>query len=280
MMLDWLGADHPTLPLVLTVPHSGESVPPEASWLVGLPSEVLLTDVDRFVDELYGPAYTELSLPCLVTRVHRYAADLNRFADDVDADSVLGSKNASGAFSKGFHWVVTTRGHRLMKTPITHATHEALVARYHDPFHVELEARIQSLRAKFPGKPVYHLDCHSMPSVGTGAHADQGQERPDVVISDFNGTSCSALLKDTVLEAFAMTGFKTSYNWPYQGGRITQRYGRPQEGRHTLQIELNRALYMDETTRDRLPTFEPLRQRLRAALEIVVSKLERSQAIT
>lgn len=270
----WIGSNSPRVPLLLTCPHSGETPPPEAAWLRAQPEAILLTDVDRFVDRLYAPAAQALQLPLLATRVHRYAVDLNRYPDDVDADSVEGATHPSGAFTKGFHWVKTTQGARLMPRPIDVPTHRLLVARYHDAFHAEIESRLASLRARFPGRPLYHLDCHSMPSVGTGAHADAGQRRPEVCLSDFRGQSASPRFLQIVVDAFLGQGFEVSVNQPYQGGRITQRYGQPARGVETIQIELNRALYMDEASREKLPGFDAIAARLTSALGVVLDRLE------
>ena len=94
----------------ISIPHSGERVPPEAVWLQGLPEGVLMCDVDRYVDRLYQPVVDGLKLGLVKTQWHRYVVDLNRLAEDVDADSVEGSTNASGKFTTGLHWVKTTRG--------------------------------------------------------------------------------------------------------------------------------------------------------------------------
>src|ERR1700722_8962137 len=108
-------------PFFISIPHSGERVPQEATWLQGLPEPIVMCDVDRFVDRLYRPTVDALSLACVTTQWHRYVIDLNRLPDDVDADSVEGSKNPSGKFTMGLHWVKTTRGTRLMPTPISKA---------------------------------------------------------------------------------------------------------------------------------------------------------------
>jgi N-formylglutamate amidohydrolase len=250
--------------LVTTIPHSGEEIPADGDWLAGIPEAVLLTDVDRFVDRLYSDALAALGIPSVVARAHRYVADLNRLPEDVDADSVEGSPNPSGKFPKGFHWVVTTRGERLMRAPISRERHERIVALHHDAFHAEVARMRASARA--PGRELFHLDLHSMPSRGTAAHADAGAARPDAVISDLEGRSCSARLRAAVVGAYEAEGFRVSVNWPYKGGRITERYGRPAEGAHAIQIELNRALYMDEVTREALPDFGGIPARLARAL--------------
>lgn len=272
-MFTWIGRNHPEFPVFVTIPHSGELIPDEAHWLKSVSAQRLLTDVDRFVDRLYAPAVESLSLPALFAAVHRYAADLNRFPSDVDRDSVEGAEAPSGQFSKGFHWVRTTRDEPLMAFPISRALHDAIVVRYHDAFHREVEAKVAELQRAFPERTIYHLDCHSMPSEGTAAHADRGQRRPDAVISDFEGKSASVGFRDAVVRAYEGEGFRVSVNWPYKGGRITQRYGRPVEGHETIQIELNRALYMDESTREKLPQFDAVSARLQRALARVLESL-------
>jgi N-formylglutamate deformylase len=274
MLIETLGNLNPAAPVFLTLPHSGEVIPQEAYWLDGLSEKLLLTDVDRFVDRLYSPAIANLPLPAVLTRVHRYAADLNRYPDDIDAASVEGSTNAVGTFAKGFHWSVTTQGEPVMMKPIPREIHELIVRRYHDSFHEQVSALVAQIRTQQPGRAIHHFDCHSMPSTGTGAHADAGQRRPDVVLSDFNGKSCEPRMLALTREAFEREGLHVSVNWPYQGGRITQRYGRPEKGHHTLQIELNRALYMDESTREPLAgRFEELQRSLSRVLASVINSL-------
>lgn len=199
MSLEWLGKDHPRLPLILTIPHSGETIPPEADWLAGISDELRLYDIDRFVDQLYSDAARTLPVSALVTRVHRYAADLNRYPDDVDQSSVAGSKHPPGTFPSGFHWVKSTDDQLLIRQPIPAATHARIVERYHDAFHAEFATKLQDLRTRFTRQPIFHLDCHSMPSQGTAAHVDSGKRRPEVVISDFEGRSSSAAFKDLVI---------------------------------------------------------------------------------
>lgn len=239
-------------PFFLSIPHSGERVPEETTWLHGLPEPILMCDVDRYVDRLYRTTVQAMQLTCIVTQWHRYVVDLNRLPNDVDADSVEGHSNPAGQFTMGLHWVKTTRGTRLMPQPMSQALHALLVQRYFEPFHQEVRAAYDSFRRSGHQK-VYHLDAHSMPSLGTKAHRDPGELRADIVVSDCEGKSCEAGFKDLVIEAYKASGLKVAYNWPYVGGRVTQTYGRPQEGQHAIQVEINRALYMDEESKQWIP---------------------------
>lgn len=264
--LNWNSTRHR---LLLTAPHSGETIPPEAAWLNTIPSSILLIDPDRFVNELYGPAAHAHDLPFLFTHVHRYAADLNRYPLDIDQASVQGATNPAGKFTHGFHWVKTTQGHTLLERPITPETHQAIVHHYHDPFHRLIEDKLFDLRAAHPGKKLYHLDLHTMPSRGNESHTDNGRMRAQVVLSDCEGKSALRPYFDLVREAILAQGFELAINDPYKGGRITQRYGKPETGIETLQIELNRAIYMDEDTRERSADFEKIREKLTSMIKLI-----------
>lgn len=230
--------------LMATIPHSGEKIPPEATWLFNLDEITLMGDVDRYVDVLYEESLKKLNIPFIKTEWHRYAADLNRLDTDVDEESVLGSTSPAGSFPRGFHWVYSTQGEKILKSPLSKKTHQDLVARVFIPFHLEIQKLTKNLLKE--KKSLYHLDLHSMPSVGTTQHRDPGEHRKDVVISDSKGKSSSPEFKDTVIKAFTSHGFSVSYNWPYFGGRITELYGCPEQNHHVIQVELNRSLYMNE----------------------------------
>jgi N-formylglutamate amidohydrolase len=261
-----------TKPLLVTIPHSGERVPDETPWLAKLPEVLLMYDVDRYVDRLYEPEIKKLGVPSVKTDWHRYAIDLNRLPDDVDSDSVEGHKNPSGKFSRGLHWTITTTGEKLQPRPMSQALHDELVAKYFEPFHKDVRDALAALKRQSP--VVYHLDAHSMPSVGTKEHRDPGERRADVVISDCDGTSCSAAYRDLVVAAYESAGFKTRVNWPYKGGRVTETYGRPQDGVHSIQVELNRGLYMDEATKRIKPElFSATQAKISQALEGVYASL-------
>lgn len=259
-------------PVLVTIPHSGEKIPAEAAWLKGLSEEHVMCDVDRFVDRLYMPTIKKLTLRHVVTDWHRYVVDLNRLPEDVDADSVVGSKNPSGSFTSGLHWVKTTTGLPLMKQPISQALHDQLVKDYFKPFHESAEKHYQAMREE-GAKVTYHLDLHSMPSFGTSAHRDPGETRAEIVVSDFNGKSCSLEFKDLVIRAYKDQGFQVAYNWPYIGGRVTQTYGHPQKGQHAIQVELRRNLYMNEDTKKLIPEHDQVSQRLGAALTQVYNQI-------
>ncbi len=263
----------PLKPLLLTSPHSGEAVPDEAPWLSVLPETLLMFDVDRYVDQLYQPVIDKWHISFVKAEWHRYAVDLNRLAEDVDADSVVGHANPPGKFPRGLHWSITTTRQKLMPKPMPSAVHEILVQKYFEPFHRQVQSQLEALR-QAGAKTTYHIDLHSMPSVGTSEHLDPGEHRKDIVIGDREGKSCSSDFKDLVTNQYARAGFKVGYNWPYKGGRLTEFYGQPAKNQHTIQVELSRGLYMDEKTKQKIPSkFAEVQKKLAVAIEGIYAAL-------
>jgi len=252
MSLDW------DIPFFISIPHSGEQVPNEVTWLQGLSEPTLMRDVDRYVDILYKPVIQNQNISSIVSPWHRYVVDLNRTDDQYDSRAVIGAPKPQGTEPRGLHWCITTENETLIKEPMTQVLHEILVGRYYQPFHESVhELRSQIYQAH--GK-VFHLDLHSMPSLGTALHPDPGESRAEVVVSDFSGKSANSEYKDLVMQAYQKAGFQVAYNWPYVGGGITRMYGDPDNQFHTVQVELNRALYMDEKSKqlkeDQLPEIQ------------------------
>lgn len=263
----------PAASLLVTIPHSGERIPTQASWLNGLPEEILMCDVDRYVDFLYEPTLQSLRIPYAKTEWHRYAGDLNRIPEDVDAGSVEGHKTAAGTNRRGFLWAITTYNHPLMPSAIPAKMHQELVELIYEPFH----ASVRKLYENFESagrKKIYHIDAHSMPSVGTKEHRDPGERRAEIVISDCHGKSCEPAFRDLVIAAYVTAGFKVGYNWPYFGGRVSETYGEPAKNHHAIQVELNRDLYMDEKTKKLKPIqAAAVQKKLNAALTYVTNRL-------
>ena len=254
------------------MPHSGEKIPDECEWLLGLPETTAMCDVDRYIDRIYQPTLEEFLIVFHKTEWHRYAVDLNRIPEDVDSSSVVGSLNKPGTNNRGFHWVETTLGQSLMTQPMSFELHQNLKQKIYDPFHLKIRNIYQDF-FKMNHKNIYHLDAHSMPSVGTSMHRDPGQIRADIVISDSLGKSCSKKFRDLVIAAYVTAGFKLGYNWPYVGGRLTEQYGQPEKGQHTIQVELNRALYMDENTKKLNEGFEEIRKKIAQAISYIKSEI-------
>jgi N-formylglutamate deformylase len=261
-----------TIPLFVSIPHSGEKIPEQAVWLKGLPEEILMSDVDRFVDALYKPALQQLEIPYQLTEWHRYAVDLNRIPSDIDEASVAGASKKAGTHNDGYHWVMTKNEVALMKEPMSSNVHQELTHLIYEPFHAGVRNHYDSFKASGI-KNIFHMDVHSMPSLGTRQHRDPGEKRADIVVSDCLGKSCHAHFRDLVIAAYATVGFKVGYNWPYMGGRVTEQYGQPLVGQHAIQVELNRGLYMDERTKQLLPQHQEVQHKILKALSYIKSEL-------
>ncbi len=296
------------IPLFMSIPHSGIKTPPEAYWLKGLDSSVLMCDVDAFVDDLYKPALKELQIPSVFFKWHRYSVDVNRFSTDTSPKTVKGKEDQNlkertkiNMFyriterlkellqtkkKKGYknridnneikkspsdiHWHRTTKGDLLIQEPLSKKLHEDLIKNYFDFFHQKIKEQIRDLK-KIGHENIYILDLHSMPSKGLAFHKDKGENRKQIVISDNKGKSCSKVFRDLIITAYQKAaGFEVGLNWPYVGGAITQHYGQPGMGQHCLQVELNRNLYMDEKTKIKSSNYEKIQKQLKQAMEYIV----------
>ena len=261
-----------TVPIFVSIPHSGEKVPMQTPWLMNLPEEILMADVDRYVDIIYQPSLKHLQIPFLTTEWHRYAVDLNRVPTDVDELSVEGAPKKAGAHPDGYHWVMTKNEIKLMYAPMTEVCHQELTHLIYEPFHQSIRNHYDIFRRQ-GFKNIFHIDAHSMPSLGTRMHKDPGERRADIVISDCQGQSCAAEFRDLVIAAYTISGFKVGYNWPYLGGRVTEQYGHPEQGQHAIQVELNRSLYMDEKTKKLESFHEQVQSKISKAMEYIKSEL-------
>jgi N-formylglutamate amidohydrolase len=144
----------------------------------------------------------------------------------------------------------------------------ARIEALYKPYHRALRRLINKAHQTFG--TVILVDCHSMPSVGVSRDEPR---RPDLVIGDRYGTSCAALLPDMVEETMTALGYSVGRNKPYAGGFITEHYGEPALGHHALQIEINRALYMDEHSFARKPSFTALAGDLTDAFGAVMAEI-------
>jgi N-formylglutamate deformylase len=238
--------DHPTkdeMPLVVEVPHAGLAVPPHFATTLLAPARAIARDADLFVDELYASA-PEVGASLLVSRVSRYVVDLNRAETDVDAETVQGAP-ASPRAPRGVVWRLTTDNERSIAGPLTHAELEARLEQIHRPYHAALAETVRRKTERFGVCVV--LAAHSMPSVGRTGHGDTNIQRADVVPGTQGRTTAHPSLIDLVEKHAHDAGLTVKHDEPYRGGFTTRHWGRPSHGIHTIQVELARRLYMNET---------------------------------
>ncbi|WP_233416977.1 N-formylglutamate amidohydrolase [Halovulum marinum] len=236
-----------TSPAVFSSPHSGDRYPAEFLATTELDPMSIRSSEDAFVDRLFATAPSH-GAPLLAATLPRAYVDLNRGADELDPALIVGAQrrgaNPRVAAGLGVIPRVVSEGRpiRSGKIPLREAFRR-LRHGYH-PYHAQLDTLLARQRDAF-GHAIL-IDCHSMPHDAVGAAPLVRGRRPEVILGDRFGAACGRWLIDGAAELFAGQGFVVARNAPFAGGYITQQYGRPARGVHALQIEIDRALYMDE----------------------------------
>ncbi|NRF70263.1 N-formylglutamate amidohydrolase [Aquincola sp. S2] len=247
-------------PLVFDSPHSWPHWPADGTPTLATPAE-LATSWDAWVDELWAAAVAGRA-PLLAARFHRAYIDANRARDDLDPALL------AAPWPEPLHPAPTSqRGMGLIRRdvlpgvpmyaqPLPVDEVRGRLQRCYEPYHARLAALVDAAFARW-GFSV-HVDCHSMKSVGNAMNEDCGRPRPDLVVSDLDGRGADARLVAWVVENLRGLGYSVGINDPYRGGELVRRHGRPAAGRHSLQIEIKRSLYMDEARCERHAGFERL----------------------
>jgi N-formylglutamate deformylase len=253
------------LPLVLDSPHSGSLYPDDFAFCCSL--EVLRRAEDSYVDELFGtaPAHGATMIGAVFPRSY---LDANRAADDLDP-ALLSAAWPKHLPLRPATRVGLVRRYAQAGIPIyDRKLHPdevlARVERYYAPYHQALEEACDSLHRRFGA--VWHINCHSMPSTGSRKHGRKG-EHGDFVIGDRDGTTCAPEFTDFVAATLRDMGYEVHINDGYKGVELVRRHGRPAERRHSLQIEIDRALYMDQRSLEKNAGFEQLQADLTTLIE-------------
>lgn len=247
------------IPFVFNSPHSGRMYP--ASFLVEsrLDSLAIRNSEDCYVDELFA-AVTMLGAPLLKAHFPRAFLDVNREPYELDprmfAEPLPPFVNTQSArVAGGLGTVPRLVGEGQLIYPGRIALEEAFyrIEHLYKPYHRALDALLKMTHQQF-GYSVL-IDCHSMPG---GTRSGESSGRPDFIIGDRFGRSCSEQLTQAAMELLQGLGYTVAHNKPYAGGFITEHYGRPAAACYALQIEINRSLYMNEQTLQKLVGFEAL----------------------
>jgi len=239
--------DRRETPVVFSSPHSGRMYP--ASFLAGsvLDAQVIRSSEDAFVDDLFRSA-TDFGAPLLSACAPRAFIDLNRAADELDASVVEGvarsPHNLRVASGLGVIPRVVAGGRAIYGAKMPLAEAEERIRCYWRPYHAALRRLTEESHAQF-GQAVL-VDCHSMPHEAIESHSRSGLARPEVVLGDRFGAAAARDVVDQVEAAFQAAGLRVARNAPFAGAYIAQAYGRPSRGFHVVQVEIDRALYLDE----------------------------------
>lgn len=255
-----------TAPFVFASPHSGRQYPPSFVAASRLSANFLRRSEDAYVDHLFE-SVTELGAPLLAAQFPRAYVDVNRAPGELDPhmyDAVLGvpvdAPSPRVAAGLGVIPRVVREGVDIYRGKLDPSDAATRLARLYRPYHAALAALVEESFEKFGCAVV--VDCHSMPSVPA---------TPMIVFGDCYGASASPALLRRAERAFAASGFSVARNAPYAGGYTTHFYARREAGIHALQIEVNRALYLDEDRVEPTGHFADVRARLAAALADMVT---------
>lgn len=265
-VLEFQAPERGRSPVLVEVPHAGLAIPAALQTEILASHAALQRDADLHVDKLYKHA-PEVGAALLTARYSRYVVDLNRAPDDVDLEPPFpgNGRGSMGAQPRGVVWRVTTEGRPVLRRPLDEAGLRQRIALYHAPYHARLQAELTSIREQF-GFAIL-VAGHSMPSsVRRGGR--EVERRADIVPGTLGRSSAHPRVIDLVDAHFRAAGLTVRHDDPYRGGFTTGHYGRPAQGVHAIQIEINRALYMDELTCATKPgDFERLQALLRDLVE-------------
>lgn len=232
-------------PVLVEVPHSGLQVPPEVESEIDATPLAVLRDSDIYVDQLYQRA-PQQGATLLVSRVSRYVVDLNRGPDEVDSAAVPRHPNARHIPARGVVWRARTDGTPLLRAPLTTQQFARRLELFYDPYHQTL--REVAARMRQEHGHVVIVAAHSMPSTGRRVFGGRHVRRADVVPGTRGRSTADGRIIDLIDRHFRDAGLSVKHDDPYRGGWTTSSYGAPRRGQHAVQIELNRALYVDEQT--------------------------------
>lgn len=249
--------------VVFASPHSGAGYEPGFLAQTVLSAAQIRSSEDAFVDRLFAAAPRH-GAPLLAAHVPRAFLDLNRAPDELDPAVIEGIARAphNPRVSSGLGVIprVVAGGRAIYRGKLPLAEAEARIARYWHPYHRALRDLIETTHARF-GQAVL-IDCHSMPHEAIEHHIRPGARPPEVVLGDRFGAAAAPWVTDAVESVFLAEGFRVARNTPFAGAFIAQSYGRPSGNRHVVQIEIDRALYMDETAVAPLPGFDAFAARI------------------
>jgi len=271
--------DFQVSPLVIASPHSGRFYSSEFLSMVRLHKTALRRSEDCYVDELFSDA-RGLGAPLLCALFPRSFVDVNRSPTEIDWKIFGGAlpnyvDMQSERVRSGLGVIprLAASGAEIYprSMPISAARQRLLT--YYFPYHRMLRQLIRETRKRFGH--VILLDCHSMPS---RLYVGKSEPAFDIVLGDQHGRSCSSHITEQVETIFVGQGYRVARNTPYAGGFVTKHYGHPERGVDVLQVELSRALYMDEQTLRRGPGMRRVRAHMASLIKSLVNTLGVSHA--
>jgi N-formylglutamate amidohydrolase len=259
------------VPLVLDSPHSGTEYPPDFGPV--LPLEQLRQAEDSYVDELFATAPSH-GATLIAARFPRAYIDPNRSILDIDTSLLdapwpgpaqAGRKTELGI---GLIWRVMDTGEAIYARKLSVEEVKRRITQYHQPYQKAVKDALDAAHKHFGA--VYHVNCHSMPALSSRISEEgPGKPRADFVLGDRDGTTCSAEFTALVAATLRGLGYDVKVNDPYKGVELVRAFSDPLSNRHSLQVEVNRRLYMHEKTRERAAGFAQLHEHIDRLVRVV-----------
>ncbi|MDG3041285.1 N-formylglutamate amidohydrolase [Roseicyclus marinus] len=259
-------------PVVVASPHSGRHYPAEFLRASVLDERTIRSSEDAFMDILVEEA-PRLGAPVIAAEYPRAWLDLNRSPEEMDPAVVegVGRVVQTPRISSGLGVIprVVANGRAIYRGKLNRAEAEARIASVWRPYHAALDGLLSEAEVDF-GESVL-LDFHSMPHEALDSVTRPGQRRPEVVLGDRFGASAAGDILDALEAGFVSEGLCVIRNAPFAGAFVTQHYGRPSRGRHAVQVEIDRSLYMNERALRPNPEFDVVKRIVTRVIERVIA---------
>ena len=253
--------------VVFASPHSSSDYPSRFVARSQLDTLAIRSSEDAFVDRLFACA-PEYGAPLLAAGAPRAFIDLNRSTDELDPALIEGARrlghNPRVASGLGVIPRVVANGRAIYRGRLPMAEALERIETYWHPYHNALQKLLDEAHA-LHGEAIL-IDCHSMPHEAMDGVARTARRRPEIVLGDRFGAAAAADVVDRIEAAFSAAGLVVTRNAPFAGAYVTQAYGRPSRNQHAIQIEIDRALYMDEARIEPNGQFRAFRTLLRGVI--------------
>lgn len=269
-VLERFDPEGPFAPVVFDSPHSGSIYPDDFGHCIE--RALLRQTEDAFVDALFSHA-PKCGATLLCALFSRSYVDPNRAPDDIDPSLLQGTwpyhANPGEKARLGIGLIPTREpGGTVYDRQLSVEEACRRLDHYYWPYHRELEQALD--RAQQRAGAVWHINCHSMPAVSTTVSPDgPGVPRPDICIGTRDGTTCDSAFMELVQRHLEAMEYVVTVDDPYKGAELVRRYSDPLHGRHSLQIEINRRLYLDEARITRNEGFPVLEKNIASLIEVV-----------
>lgn len=252
--------DQRDTPVVFASPHSGRAYSRDFLRHTVLDERAVRSSEDAFVEQLFAAA-PDHGAPLLAAHAPRAYLDLNRAPEELDPALIEGvrrlSHNPRVASGLGVIPRVVSNGRAIYRGKITLDQAHSRINRYWRPYHDQLQTLLDESRNTF-GQAIL-IDCHSMPHEALDNVSQSAGTRPDIVLGDRFGAAAAGHVVEQIEAAFASAGLRVARNMPFAGAYVAQHYGRPSRNQHAIQVEIDRALYMDEQTLEPHAQFDAFR---------------------